>query len=64
MVVSALRSWKIDGNMNNAFIIASAAETIQGYSKRSIHFQKFILQKPLTLNPCPVYRWKGNLSKF
>jgi hypothetical protein len=37
---------------------------IQGYSKRSIQFQKFILQKLLTLNPCPVYGWKGNLSKF
>jgi hypothetical protein len=32
--------------------------------KRSTHFQKFILQKLLTLNPCPVYGWKGNLSKF
>jgi hypothetical protein len=37
---------------------------VQGYSKRSIHFQKCILQKLLTLNPCPVYEWKGNLSKF
>jgi hypothetical protein len=37
---------------------------VQGYSKRSIHFQKFILQKLLTLNPCPVYGWKGNLLKF
>jgi hypothetical protein len=37
---------------------------IQGYSKRSINFQKFILRKLLTLNPCPVYGWKGNLSKF
>jgi hypothetical protein len=37
---------------------------VQGYSKRSTHFQKFILQKLLTLNPCPVYGWKGNLSKF
>jgi hypothetical protein len=37
---------------------------IQGYSKRSIHFQKFILQKLLMLNPCPMYRLKGNLSKF
>jgi hypothetical protein len=35
---------------------------IQGYSKRSIHFQKFILQKILTLNPCSVCGWKGNLS--
>jgi hypothetical protein len=32
---------------------------IEGYSKRSVHFQKL-----LTLNPCPVYGWKGNLSKF
>jgi hypothetical protein len=31
---------------------------LQGYSKRSIHFQKFILQK------ITVYGWKGNLSKF
>jgi hypothetical protein len=37
---------------------------VQGYSKRSIHIQKFILQKLLVLNPCPVYGWKGNLSKF
>jgi hypothetical protein len=37
---------------------------IQGYSKRNIYFKKFILQKLLTLNPCPVYGWKGNLSKF
>jgi hypothetical protein len=37
---------------------------IQGYSKRSINFQKFILQKILTLNPCPLWGWKGNLSKF
>jgi hypothetical protein len=35
-----------------------------GLFKRSIHFQKFILQKLLTLNPCPVYGRKGNLSKF
>jgi hypothetical protein len=37
---------------------------IQRHSKRSINFQKFILQKLLMLNPCPVYGWKGNLSKF
>jgi hypothetical protein len=37
---------------------------LQGYSKRSIHFQKFILQKLMTLNPWPVYEWKENLSKF
>jgi hypothetical protein len=37
---------------------------IQGYSKKSIHFQKFILQKLLKLNPCPVCGWKGNLSKL
>jgi predicted secreted protein len=36
---------------------------IQGYSKRSTHFQKFILQELLTPNPCPVYGWKGNFSK-
>jgi hypothetical protein len=36
---------------------------IQGYSIRSIHFQKCILQKLLRLNPCPVYGWKGNLSQ-
>jgi hypothetical protein len=35
-------------------------EPVQGYSKRSIHFQKFILQKLQTLNPCLVYGWKGN----
>jgi hypothetical protein len=37
---------------------------VQGNSKRSIHFQKFILQKLLTLYPCPAYGWKGYLSKF
>jgi hypothetical protein len=35
-----------------------------GLFKRSKHFQKFILQKLLTLNPYPVYGWKVNLSKF
>jgi hypothetical protein len=34
------------------------------YWKRFIHFQKFILQKLLILNPCPMYGGKGNLSKF
>jgi hypothetical protein len=43
---------------------ANISAVIQGFSKRSIHFQKFILQQLLTLNPCPVYGWKGNLSKF
>jgi hypothetical protein len=37
---------------------------IQGYSKRNIHLQKFILQKLLTLSLYPVHRWKGALSKF
>jgi hypothetical protein len=37
---------------------------IQGYFKRSTHFQIFILQKLLTLNTCPVSGWKGNLSKL
>jgi hypothetical protein len=37
---------------------------IQGYSKRSIHFQKFILQTLQMLSSNPVYGWKGNLSKF
>jgi hypothetical protein len=27
-------------------------------------FKNVILQKLLALNPCPVYEWKGNLSKF
>jgi hypothetical protein len=49
--------------MRSVFLLSSRWH-IQGYSKRSIHFQKFILQKILTLNPCPVYGWKGNLSKF
>jgi hypothetical protein len=35
---------------------------VQGYPKRNINFQKIILQKLLTLNQCPVYGWKGNLS--
>jgi hypothetical protein len=37
---------------------------IQGYWKRSIHFQKFILQKLRTLNPCLLCGWKGNLWEF
>jgi hypothetical protein len=44
--------------------VVVASFKIQGYSKRSIQFQKFILQKLLMQSPCPVYRWKGNLSKF
>jgi hypothetical protein len=50
--------------LNSATNAISFNIIIQGYSKRSIHFQKFILQKLLMLNPCPVYGWKGNLSKF
>jgi hypothetical protein len=42
----------------------NGGKIIQGYSKRSTHFQTFILQKLLTLNPCTVYGWKGNLSEF
>jgi hypothetical protein len=42
--------------------VGSEISAIQGYSRRSIHFRKFILQKLLMLNPCPVYGWKGNLS--
>jgi hypothetical protein len=41
-----------------------STDEIQDYSKRSINFQKFILQKLPMPNPCPVYGWKGNLSKF
>jgi hypothetical protein len=33
-----------------------------GLFEKNINFQKFILQKLLALNPCPVYGWKGNLS--
>jgi hypothetical protein len=45
-------------------VLMVTTNNIQGYSKRSIHFQKFILQKLLMLNPCPVHGWKGNLSNF
>jgi hypothetical protein len=54
---------KREGGTNNCIILALFS-IIQGYSKISIRFQKLILQKLLTLNPCPVYGWKGNLSKF
>jgi hypothetical protein len=37
---------------------------IQGYSKRSIHFQKFILQKTTDAKSMPYVRMKENLSKF
>jgi hypothetical protein len=46
------------------FISRTKVINIQGYSKRSILFQKFIIQKLLTLNPCPVYGWKRNPLKF
>jgi hypothetical protein len=51
--IKELYTWRLRGTLK-----------IQGYSKRSIHFQKCILQKLLTLNPCPVNGWKGNFSKF
>jgi hypothetical protein len=35
-----------------------------GLFKKKYTLQKFILRKLLTLNPCPVYGWKGNLSEF
>jgi hypothetical protein len=37
---------------------------VQGYSKRSIHFQKFILQVPLNIWRRAIYRLKGELSKL
>jgi hypothetical protein len=30
--------------------------------QKEVHFQKFILQELLMLNPYPVYGWKGKLS--
>jgi hypothetical protein len=44
--------------------MGTIAYTIQGDSKSSINFQKFVLQELLTLNPCHVYGLKINLSKF
>jgi hypothetical protein len=52
------------GKRSPLFLSREQCTEIQGYSKRSIHFQKFILQKLLTLNPCPVYGWKLNHSEF
>jgi hypothetical protein len=37
---------------------------IQGYSKRSIHFQKIILQVLLRIWQRAIYRLKGELSKL
>jgi hypothetical protein len=37
---------------------------VQGYSKRSIHFQEFILQVLLNIRWCAMYRIKGELSKL
>jgi hypothetical protein len=37
---------------------------IQGYSERSIHFQKCIFQVPLHIWRCAIYRLKGELSKL
>jgi hypothetical protein len=39
-------------------------DIIQGYSKRNIHFQKFILQVLLTIFWCAIYRLKVELSKL
>jgi hypothetical protein len=64
--VRLLKQVVVDEEMckSNTTMLTCIKLNIQGYSKSSIHFQKFILQKLLTLNPCPVYEWKGNLSKF
>jgi hypothetical protein len=35
-----------------------------GLFKKKYTLSKICLKKLLTLNPCPVYGWKGNLSKF
>jgi hypothetical protein len=42
----------------------TATQQIQGYSKRSIHFQKFILQVLLNIWWHAVYWLKGELSKL
>jgi hypothetical protein len=52
------------GTQKNSRHFESGTIQIQGCSEISIHFRKFILQKLLKLNPCPVYRRKGHLSKF
>jgi hypothetical protein len=41
-----------------------AVSTIQGCSKRSIHFRKFILQVLLNTWRCAIYRLKGELSEL
>jgi hypothetical protein len=51
-------------DLNTQGLEENNGNIVQGYSKRSKHFQKFIFQKLLTLNPCPVCGWKENLSKF
>jgi hypothetical protein len=39
-------------------------ESVQGYSKRSIHFQKFILKVLLNIWRRAIYRLKGRLSRL
>jgi hypothetical protein len=39
-------------------------QIIQGYSKRNINFQKFILQVLFNIWPRAIYRLKGELSKL
>jgi hypothetical protein len=48
---------KISGDNIPLFIL-------MGYSKISIHFQKFILRVLLNIWQCAIYRLKGELSKL
>jgi hypothetical protein len=41
------------------------ARTHTGLLKKEVYtFKNWFHKKILMQNPCPVYRWKGNLSKF
>jgi hypothetical protein len=50
--------------INIFFINMDLKGKIQGYLKRSTHFQTFILQVLLNILRCAVYRLKGELSKL
>jgi hypothetical protein len=62
--------WSGDGRQRvcrRTVSVRSVYDVQQGYTglfKKKYTLQKFILQKLLTLNPCPMCGWKGNLSKF
>jgi hypothetical protein len=51
-------------NSRSNSIVTYVPWKIQGYSKRSIYFQKFILQVLLNIWQCSIYRLNGELSKL